>query len=97
MKAIDFACRLIVNITEQRQSLPSVCVLFAVAAGLECREDISQVTRLTNSSCTFLLRQLEKQGLVFSLVREDGDVYLLSHKGKDYVRTLLSFLPHPTE
>lgn len=93
MKAIDFACRFLINIAVDPLPPSSRLVLVTVAAGLDVAEDISRLTGMTPGVCVQLLRQLEKRGLLKRRNREAG-FYALSESGKDYIGRLLSFIPH---
>ena len=61
MKAIDFACRLLMRV--EQDSMPSGCrlVLLMVAAGVDNAQDIAAMTGLRPSSCTNLLRKLARE------------------------------------
>lgn len=92
MKAIDFACHLLMRV--ERDSMPSCCrlVLLMVAAGLDNAQDIAAMSGLRVSSCTALLRKLSREHYLQSVA---GSVYLLAPKGREYVRHLLTFFSSP--
>lgn len=94
MKAIDFACRLLMRV--EQDSMPSGCrlVLMMVAAGVDNAQDIAAMTGLRPSSCTNLLRKLAR-GRYLKGVGSAQDVYLLAPAGKEYVRHLLTFFSSP--
>ncbi len=93
MKAIDFACRLLVRLSEDQLPLPGQQVLLAVAAGLETGPDIARFTGMSSSACSGILRSLTHKGL---LQREGGAhaIYLLAPAGRERVRLYFDFLPH---
>ena len=92
MKAIDFACRLLVRLTEDTLPLPAQQVLLAVAAGLDCTPDIARFTGLEPNACLGHLRALANKGL---LLREGGKhpTYRLAPAGKERVRHYFAFMP----
>ncbi len=93
MKAIDFACRLLTHLAEDKLPFPTQQVLLAVAAGLETSPDIARFTGLSSSSCSGILRSLTHKNLL-SRVGGSHAVYLLAPAGKERVRHYFSFLPN---
>lgn len=93
MRAIDFACRLLVNIS--RDDLPPAArlVLLCVVAGMETGEDIAAFTGIVPRSCTAILRHLEGAQLLRCV---GGEVYLTTPEGRERVRRLLAITPAPT-
>ncbi len=93
MKAIDFACHLLVRLAEDKHPFPTQQVLLAVAAGLETTPDIARFTGITSTSCSGILRSLTNKKL---LERPAGPhaIYLLTPAGKELVRQYFSFLPN---
>ncbi len=92
MKAIDFACRLLVRLAEDEHPFPTQQVLLAVAAGLESGPDIARFTGIASSACSGILRSLAHKGLIN---RAGGShaLYELAPAGKKLVRRYFSFLP----
>ncbi len=93
MKAIDFACRLLVSLTEDTLPLPTQQVLLAVAAGLQTGADIARFMGITPSVCAGILRSLAHRNLI-QRVNGLHAVYELAPAGRDQVRRYFSFLPH---
>lgn len=93
MKAIDFACRFLTVLSHDPMTPAKRQVLLAVAAGLENNSDIARLTQLTVSTCTNILRQLERSKLIKHIGNGDDTIYLLAPSGKEHVRKLFSFLP----
>lgn len=94
MRAIDFACRFLARIAQDDMTPASRQVMLAVAAGLNNSHDIAEMTGLSMSSCTAILRQLSRQKVLACVSRESG-VYLLAPDGKERVRRLLTFFSSP--
>ncbi len=94
MRAIDFACRLLVNLATDAMSPAARLVMLCVAAGLENAEDIARLTGITPGTCTNLLRLLAKRQ-VLHCVHGKCDLYVLAPDGKEHVRQLLTFPPLP--
>lgn len=95
MRAIDFACRLLVKVATDPMSPAARLVLLCVAAGLECSADIARMTGIVPGTCTNLLRQLAQRRLLKAVPAQTREhLYVLAPEGKDYVRQLLTFLPH---
>lgn len=95
MRAIDFACRLLVRVATDPMSPAARLVLLCVAAGLECSADIARMTGIVPGTCTNLLRQLVRRRLLKAVpAKAQETLYILAPAGRDYVRELLTFLPH---
>lgn len=95
MRAIDFACRLLVKVATDPMSPAARLVLLCVAAGLECSADIARMTGIVPGTCTNLLRQLTARSYVKAIpAKAQETLYVLAPAGKEYVRQLLTFLPH---
>lgn len=92
MRAIDFACRFLIKVAADDMSPGARLMLMCLAAGLDMAEDIARMTGIYASSCTQLLRMLERRGFVRCVSREYG-IYELTAAGKDRIRQLLDFLP----
>ena len=94
MRAIDFACRLLLSLSREPHSLTMQSVLLGLAAGLETSEDISNCLGLSPSSCTSCLKRLKAEDLVTD-ISGSWVYYRLTPHGKSVVAKLLSFLPSP--
>lgn len=94
MRAIDFACRLLVKVATDPMTPAARLMLLCVAAGLECSADIARRTGMVPGTCTNLLRGLVQRHLLQRVASRAGDLYILAPAGREYVRQLLSFLPH---
>ena len=92
MKAIDFACHLLKNLSDEPHTETMQRVLLGLAAGLECSADIARHLGLTTSTCTVCLRRLKAEELVTDICG-DWCYYRLTGKGKQLVASIFSFLP----
>ncbi|MBQ2814886.1 MAG: hypothetical protein IJE66_07790 [Akkermansia sp.] len=90
MKAIDFACRLLVNVSRDDMSPAARLVLLCVMAGLESSDAIALFTGMSVRTCTGVLRNLESRQL---LCRIGDDLYLTTAGGKERIRRLFDFNP----
>lgn len=97
MRAIDFACRLLVKVATDPVSPAARLVILCVAAGLECTADIARQTGIVQGTCTNLLRTLARRGMVKAVRTKAEELYVLAPAGKEYVRQLLTFFPTPHE
>ena len=88
MKAIDFACRLLVNVSRDDMTPATRLVLLCVVAGLDTSEDISSFTGLIPSSCTAILRNLENRNLLLR-VGSGREVYITTAAGRERVKSLM--------
>lgn len=94
MRAIDFACRLLVNLATDPMSPAARLVMLCVAAGLENAADIARFTGITPGTCTNLLRLLAKRSIL-RCIPSLTDLYILAPAGKEEVRRLLTFRNTP--
>ncbi len=93
MKAIDFACHLLVHLARDKHPFPTQQILLAVAAGLDRAPDISHFTGLSTNNCAGVLRSLTHKGLVTRCAGSQA-TYQLAAEGKKLVREYFSFLPN---
>ncbi len=92
MKAIDFACRLLVNVSRDDMTPATRLVLLCVMAGLDTGEDISSFTGMTPSSCTTILRNLESRKLLLR-IGHSREIYITTAIGRERVKRLLDVNP----
>lgn len=91
MRAIDFSCRLLLNVYGDDMSVAQWLVLLCVMSGVETSEGLSKFCGRSLSTCINLLRMLEAKGYVRK-VTEKSDVFLTTASGRERVRNLLSFI-----
>ncbi len=92
MKAIDFACRLLLSLSQEPHSDIMQRILLGLAAGLETSEDISKCLGINSGACTTGLRRLKAEKLVTD-VCGDWSYYRLTEQGKAVIIKIFSFLP----
>ncbi|MBQ8517482.1 MAG: hypothetical protein IJ498_07895 [Akkermansia sp.] len=90
MRAIDFACCLLLNVAHDSLTPALRLTLLCVMSGMETGEEISDFTGYSAGTCTNMLRTLEHRGLL-KRVGGASEVYLTTVAGKNHVRCLLTF------
>jgi len=93
MRAIDFACRLLLKLERDAMPAPAQRVLIALAAGLETSRDLAEYTVLTAQHVAAILGSHIKAGLVTCDKSRRPQEYFLSQDGRTYLHRLLDFLP----
>lgn len=93
MKAIDFACRLLLRLERDPMSAAAQRVIIALAAGLETSRDIAEHTVLSAQHVSAVLGSFVKAGLVSCDKSRRPQEYFLSKEGRTYIHSLLDFLP----
>lgn len=91
MRAIDFACCLLLNVARDSMTPALRLTLLCVMSGMETSEAISDFTGYSPGTCTNMLRTLEHRGLLQRVSRV-SEVYLTTIAGKNHVRQLLAFV-----
>lgn len=94
MKAIDFACRLLLALSQEPHSDIMQRILLGLAAGLETSEDIGNCLGINTGACTIALRRLHAEDLVTNISGKQT-FYRLTDQGKMVVAKIFSFLPPP--
>ena len=96
MKAIDFATRLMRACLNNPTSLMENAVLFAIAAGLDHKNDLARELQQTTSPIVTCLHRLAKKGyLTTTTWAEDGaPLYHLTPAGKAYLSQFFNFNQH---
>lgn len=87
MRAVDFACRLLVNIGRMELTHTEMKVLLALAAGMHESETIAEALDIRYCSCTLCLRNMCKRSFA---LRGRGSTYVLTAAGKSKVAQILS-------
>lgn len=87
MRAIDFACRFLVNVGQVDLTLSEMKVLLSLASGMSESVAIAEMLDVRPCACTLCLRNLSKRALV---QRDEGNSYGLTAHGKIKVEQLLS-------
>lgn len=93
MKAIDFACRLLLQLEQDPMPAPAQRVLIALAAGLETSRDLAEHTVLTPQHVSAILGSHVKARLATCDKSRRPQEYFLSKEGRIYLHHLLDFLP----
>lgn len=91
MRAIDFSCKLLLNVSRDSMTVPQLLVLLCVMSGVSTSEELAAFTGRSVSTCTNLLRMLEIRGLLRKIGRTN-EIYLSTVEGKEKVRELLTFI-----
>lgn len=91
MRAIDFACCLLLNVARDSMTPALRLTLLCVMSGMETSEAIADFTGYSPGTCTNMLRTLEHRGLLKRVGRV-SEVYLTTLAGKNHVRQLLAFV-----
>lgn len=97
MRAIDFACRLLVNVATDTMAPASRLVMLCVAAGLDNAADIARLTGIIPGTCTNLLRGLVRRKVLHRVSSRETELFILAPQGREMVRQLLTFAPPPHE
>lgn len=90
MKAIDFACRLLININNDDLSPAARLILLCVAGGINTSEELADFTGMTKSACTNVLRVL-RDGTLLQNISRNSPIYILSPAGREKVRKIMDF------
>lgn len=93
MKAIDFACRLLMSM--EKSSLPHARqrVLIAMGAGLETCADIATHCVMSGQQTAAQLLALERSQHISKNGTQKPSNYQLEQAGKKYLKETLHFLP----
>lgn len=96
MKAIDFAMRLMRACLNNPTSLMENAVLFAIAAGLDHKDDIARELRHNPGAVSTCLHRLAKGDYIACTTwHEDGSpLYRLTTGGKAYLTHFFNFKQH---
>ncbi len=92
MRAVDFACSLLVNVSRIDLSPTDIKVLIALASGLRCAPDIAERLDIRPCVSTNALKSMTQRGLLLHIGR---GYYTLTPAGESKVMRLLS--PHRNE
>lgn len=87
MRAVDFACSLLVNVSRIDLSPTDIKVLIALATGLRCAPDIAERLDIRPCVSTNALKSLTQRGLLHHL---GCGHYVLTPHGERKVMRLLS-------
>lgn len=87
MRAIDFACRFLVNVGQVDLTLAEMKVLLSLASGMSESAAIAEMLDVRPCACTLCLRNLCKRALV---QRGGVNSYGLTPNGKFKVAQLLT-------
>lgn len=90
MRAVDFACSFLVNLSHIDLTPNDTKVLIALATGLSCAHDIAERLDIRPCASTFSLKSMAKRHLVRPL---DCNRYMLAPAGESKVRQLLMVYP----
>lgn len=90
MRAVDFACSFLVNVSHIDLTLNDTKVLIALATGLSCANDIAERLDIRPGASTFALKSMAKRELVYA---RGGTHYVLAPAGERRVRQLLMVDP----
>ncbi len=90
MRAVDFACSFLVNLSYIDLTPNDTKVLIALATGLSCAHDIAERLDIRPCASTFSLKSMAKRHLVRPL---DANHYMLAPAGESKVRQLLMVYP----
>ena len=91
MKAIDFSCHLLLNISRDSLTTMQWLVLLCIISGMATSEELADFTGRSVSTCTCMLRLLENRGLLRK-ISQTREVYLSTAEGKEKARELLTFI-----
>lgn len=94
MKAIDFACRLLMNLQHNKLSPERQRILIALGAGLETCHDIAHHCVLSGQQTAAQLLAMERSELINKDSKHKPYNYKLSNKGKKTLKEIFTFLPH---
>lgn len=90
MRAVDFACSLLVNVSHIDLTPNDTKVLIALAAGLNCTQDIAERLDIRPCASTLSLKSMAKRNLIHAI---DSSHYTLAPAGESRVRQLLMVYP----
>ncbi|MBQ3240260.1 MAG: winged helix-turn-helix transcriptional regulator [Akkermansia sp.] len=91
MRAIDFSCWLLLNVSRDTMTLTQWLTLLCLVAGIATSEELADFTGHSVSTCTNILRMLEIRGYVKKISKR-SEMYLVTAPGKARVKELLSFI-----
>lgn len=91
MRAIDFSCQLLLNMSWDSMTVMQWLVLLCIVSGISTSEELSAYTGRSVSTCTNMLRMMELRGWL-KRVSQKSEVYLTTVEGKEKVRELLTFI-----
>ncbi len=94
MKAIDFACRLLMQMEKAPLTASRQRILIAIGAGLESCADIAAHCVLSKQQTAAKLSSLEHSKHIIKDSTQKPISYYLSQEGKKYLKELFNFLPH---
>lgn len=88
MKAVDFVCRLLLNMEQIALTHTELKVLVAVTAGECFAEDVSYRMDMRDCTVTYTLRSLRRKGLLVCNGCEE--MYQLTSEGKQIIYRLFN-------
>ncbi len=94
MKAIDFACRLLMSMEYSTLPLTRQRVLIAMGAGLETCADIATYCVMSGQQTAAQLLALERSKHIRKTGTDKPYNYQLEQEGKKYLKETFQFLPH---
>ena len=92
MRAIDFACRLLLRIEQSPLPNEQIRILIALGAGLETCKDISRHCHLSTQQTSSQLHQLYQQKHLQRTQQKRNYNYTLNQSGKQQLAQLLNFI-----
>lgn len=94
MKAIDFACRLLMQLERNPMSAERQRILIALGAGLETCQDIAAHCVLSSQQTAAQLVALERSKHISKDSSHKPYCYQLEQEGKKHLKDIFTFLPH---
>lgn len=91
MKAIEFSCSLLLNISRDSLTPALRLVLLSILSGRNTGEQVRSFMGIPRGVCTNLLNTLEACGMI-ACNRGTDKVYSVAAKGEEYVKQLFNFI-----